>query len=72
VNVLQDFALLPHYFHRPAQPALLRAMLVILFLSPIVRWVVCESQWGTVGSFCPTGEPTGSVLLSSITLLFPI
>jgi hypothetical protein len=51
-------------FPRPAQTALLAAMLVILFLSPIGSLCCVWDPVGTGGSFCPTGEPVGIDLLS--------
>jgi hypothetical protein len=47
-------------------------MLVIVFFSPIGSLGCVSEPMGTGGSFCPPGEPMGTDLLSSISLLFQI
>jgi hypothetical protein len=60
------------YFPTPAQLALLRAMLVIGFLSPTGS-LVCVWQPMNIGdSFFPASKPTGIDLLSSSYRLFSI
>jgi hypothetical protein len=58
-------------FPGPAQTAALTAMLVILFLSSIGSLLSCVGANGCWRSFCRTGEPTGTDLLSSVPLPFP-
>jgi hypothetical protein len=53
------------------RPAIFRAMLVILFFSPIGSLGCVGEPMSTGGSFCPVGEPMGTDLLSRISLQFP-
>jgi hypothetical protein len=64
--------LIPCLFPRVTQTALFRVMLVILFVSPLGSLGYVLQPMGTGGSFCPTAEPMGTDLLSSISFLLPI
>jgi hypothetical protein len=59
-------------FPGPAQKALFRARLVLLFLFSIGSLDFVWKAMGTGYSFYPTGEPMGTDLLSSISILLPI
>jgi hypothetical protein len=71
-EVATPLPLLPLLFKDQHKQALFRATLVILVSSPISSLGCVGEPMGTGGSFSPTGEPTGTDLLSCITLLFPI
>jgi hypothetical protein len=57
---------LPCLSPRPTQTALIRAMLIILFLSAIGSLGCVWQPMGTAGSFCPTGDPTGTDWLAAL------
>jgi hypothetical protein len=60
----------PQSFPRPAQMALLKTWLIILFLFPIDSLHCVSEPMGTGCSFCPTCETAGTDLLFSISLMF--
>jgi hypothetical protein len=62
----------PLAFARAPQTTLFRITLAIPSCLLLVRWAFCGNQWDTGDLLCPTREPTGTDLLSSVSLPLPL